>query len=155
MGKKINNDALVIKRLISEGMKQAKIAKLLGLKRQKVSYWANKPITEKKRKKKLSQFYIDKIIKLAKSKPTNSMSCRRIAYIMNSIFNKLRIKSNDKQMKISFKTVSNYLNEVFGKHKKIRKVFFLSEENKKQRITFCQNILNKLEKNDFIMFKKI
>ena len=46
---------------------------------------------------------------------------------MNSIFNKLRIKSNGKQMKISFKTVSNYLNEVFGKPKKIRKVFFLSE----------------------------
>ena len=71
---------------------------------------------------------------------------------MNSIFNKLRIKSNGKQMKISFKTVSNYLNEVFGKPKKIRKVFFLSEENKKQRITFCQNILKRLEKNDFFMF---
>ena len=58
-------------------------------------------------------------------------------------------------MKISFKTFSIYFNEVFGKPKIIRKVFFLSEENKKQRITFCQNILNKLEKNDFIMFKKI
>ncbi len=45
MGKKINNDALVIKHLISEGMKQAKIAKLLELKRLKVSYWANKPIS--------------------------------------------------------------------------------------------------------------
>ena len=41
------------------------------------------------------------------------MSCRRIAYFMNSIFNKYRIKSNGNQMKISFKTVSNYFNEVF------------------------------------------
>ena len=80
MGKKINNDALVIKRLISEGMKQIKIAKL--------------------------------------NKPTNSMICRRITYIMNSIFNKFRIKSNGKQMKISFITVSNYFNEVFGQPKK-------------------------------------
>ena len=83
------------------------------------------------------------------------MSCRRIAYIMNSIFNRYRIKSNGNQMKISFKTVSNYFNEVFGQPKKIRNVFFISEENKKQRIIFCQNILKRLEKNDFIMFKKI
>ena len=82
------------------------------------------------------------------------MSCRRITYIMNSIFNKSRIKSNGKQMKISFKTFNNQFNEVFGKPKKIRKVFILSEENKKQRNTFCQNILKKLEKNDFIIFKK-
>ena len=68
MVKKINNDALV----------------------------TNKPITEKKNKKKLSQFYIDKIINLAKNKPINSMSCRRITYIMNSIFNKIRIKLNGK-----------------------------------------------------------
>ena len=32
---------------------------------------------------------------------------------MNSIINKFRIKLNGKQMKISFKTVSNYFNEVF------------------------------------------
>ena len=44
-------------------------------------------------------------------------------------------------MKISFKTFSIYFNEVFEKPKIIRKVFFLSEENKKQRITFCKNIL--------------
>ena len=69
---------------------------------------------------------------------------------MNSIFNKSRIKSNGKQMKISFKTVNNQFNEVFEKPKIIRKVFFLSEENKKQRITFCKNILLILEKNDFV-----
>ena len=74
------------------------------------------------------------------------MSCRKIAYIMNSIFEKRGIKSNGKQMKISFKTICNYLNEVYGKPKKIRKVFFLSEDNKKQRVDFCQNILKRLEK---------
>ena len=46
-------------------------------------------------------------------------------------------------MKISFTTVSNYLREIYGKPKKIRKVFFLSEAQKIKRTEFCHKILEK------------
>ena len=125
MVKKINKDALAIKSLIEKGMKQADIARLLGLKRKKVSYWAHTdPMKPKKRRKQFSQFYVDKIINLAKNKTTSAMSSRRIANIINSILIIKEIKSNGKQMKISFKTVNNYLKEFYGRPKKVRKVFF-------------------------------
>ena len=57
MGKKINEDALAIRRLKSRVVKQAEIARLLGVTRQKVSYWVNKDVSNyKKRNKKFSQF---------------------------------------------------------------------------------------------------
>ena len=75
MGKKINEDALTIRRLIASGVKQAEIARLLKITRQKVSYWANKNFKLNQiRKKKFSQFYIDKIIILARNKTTSAMS---------------------------------------------------------------------------------
>ena len=124
MGKKINEDALAIRRLKSRGVKQAEIARLLGVTRQKVSYWVNKDVTNyKKRKKKFSQFYFDKIVKLARNKTTSTMSCRKIARIINTSFSKRNIMQNGKPLNISFKTVSNYLKKVYGKPKKIRKVF--------------------------------
>ena len=57
MVKKINEDALAIRRLKSRGVKQAEIARLLDVTRQKVSYWVNKDVTNyKKRKKNLINF---------------------------------------------------------------------------------------------------
>ena len=38
MGKKINNDAITIKALLSKGYTQARICRMLKLKKQKVSY---------------------------------------------------------------------------------------------------------------------
>ena len=144
MGKKINEDALTIRKFKSKGVKQAEIERLLGVTRQKVSYWVNKEvINSKKRKKKLSQFYVDKIIKLARNKTTSTMSCRKIARIINTDFIKRNIKQNGKPLNISFKTVSNYLKEVYGKPKKIRKVFYLNESQKKKRLEFCQKILER------------
>ena len=55
-------------------------------------------------------------------------------------------------MKISFKTVSNYLRKVYGKPKKIRKVFYLSETQKKKSINFCQQILEKRIDSKSIIF---
>ena len=43
MVKKINRDAIAIKTLLDKGYTQARICRLLGLKKQKVSYWANTP----------------------------------------------------------------------------------------------------------------
>ena len=56
------------------------------------------------------------------------------------------------KLKISFKTISNYLSEIYGKPKKIRKVFFLSETQKKKRVAFCKNILQKCIDFKSIMF---
>ena len=50
MGKKINENALTIRRLKSKGVNQAEIVRLLGVIRQKVSYWVNKEVTNSKKK---------------------------------------------------------------------------------------------------------
>ena len=58
MGKRINNDAITIKTLMRKGYTQAPICRMLGLKKQKVSYWANTPINmEIKRPTKLNEEY--------------------------------------------------------------------------------------------------
>ena len=44
-------------------------------------------------------------------KCTSSMSCRKIAKIINNIFLEKNNRNKGKQLKISFKTVSNYLSE--------------------------------------------
>ena len=80
------------------------------------------------------------------------MSCRRIARIIITAFFKKNIKYRGKQLKISFKTVSNYLAEIYGKPKKIRKVFFLSELQKQKRVAFCESILEKGKDFKSIMF---
>ena len=145
MCKKLNEDALAIKRLIaSGGMKYAEIARLLKISRQKVYYQTHNDLKIKqKRRKKFNKFYFDKIVKLARNKTTSSMSCRKISRIINSALLKRNIKYRGKQMKISFKTVSNYLKEIYGRPKKIRKVFYLSEAQKKKRVDFCQKILQR------------
>ena len=58
----------------------------------------------KKEKKKFSQFYVDKIVKLARNKTTSTMSCRKIARIINTSFSKRNIMQNGKPLNISFKT---------------------------------------------------
>ena len=58
--KKIYKDALVIKQLINRGMNQSQISKLIGLKLQKVNYWAIRPISEKKEKKNWANFIVKK-----------------------------------------------------------------------------------------------
>ena len=56
MVKKLNHDAITIKKLLSKGYTQARICRMLGLKKQKVSYWANTQIKyEIKRKTKLDE----------------------------------------------------------------------------------------------------
>ena len=120
MCNKLNEDALAIKRLIaSGGMKYAEIARLLKISRQKVYYWTHNDLKIKqKRRKKFNKFYFDKIVKLARNKTTSSMISRKISRIINTALLKRNIKYRGKQMKISFKTVSNYLKEIYGRPKK-------------------------------------
>ena len=125
MCKKINADALAIKRLISNcGTKYAEIARLLKISRQKFYYWTLNDFKDKQnRRKKLSKFYFDKIIKLARNKTTSNMSCRKTSRIIKSSLTKRNIKYSCKQLKISLKTISNYLREIYGRPKKLRKIF--------------------------------
>ena len=46
MVKKINKDALMIKELISKGLRQCEISRLLGIKKEKVSYWVRHELKE-------------------------------------------------------------------------------------------------------------
>ena len=58
MVKKVNEDAIAIKKLLSKGYTQVKICRILGLKKQKVSYWAKTPIkNEIIRRTKLDEKY--------------------------------------------------------------------------------------------------
>ena len=68
---------------------------------------------EQKKRKKFSEFYVNKIAKFARNKTTSTMSCRKISRIINTSLLKRNIKYRGKQIKISFKTVSNYLREIY------------------------------------------
>ena len=60
MVKKINKDAVIIKELLNKGLRQCEIARLLKLKKEKVSYWARTEIKDSQKKsKKLKDIYID------------------------------------------------------------------------------------------------
>ena len=87
MGKKTNEDAILIKRLIKEGMKECQIAKKYNIRKQKVSYWKNHDIkTVIKRRSKLSDEDIQYMIKLAENKTTSDMGSRKITLLMNKKF---------------------------------------------------------------------
>ena len=84
MVKKVNEDALAIKKLLAKGYSQVKICRNLGLKKQKVSYWAKTPIkNEIIRSTKLDEKYKKRIVELAEDKLTSDMGSRKIAEIIN------------------------------------------------------------------------
>ena len=145
MAKKINEDAVTIKRLLKKGFSQKKICQLLGLKKQKVSYWANHEIkTTQIRRKKLPKSYIAQICKMAQDKTTSDMGSKKIAYIINDRLIKNNVlDSKGKNLSVSFKTICRYLNEGLGTPRKIRKSFFLTKKQMEERLNFCKNILSK------------
>ena len=72
------------------------------------------------------------------------MNSRKIASMINedlktnNIFDK-----NKKLIKISHVTVCSYLNQLLGRPRRIRKVFYLTKEQMKKRVKFCNSILEK------------
>ena len=46
MVKKTNKDALMIKELLRKGLRQCQISSLLGIKKEKVSYWSRTEIKD-------------------------------------------------------------------------------------------------------------
>ena len=137
MAKKTNAIATTIKTLLENRMKPIEIARKLHITKQRVNYWVKTPIkTVQCRKKKLEQKYIDKIISLARNQTTSSMSSRKIASIMNEEF-----KRQNLGITISKDSINRYLKAEFGKPRKIRKVFHLTNKQKKERVEFCEKML--------------
>ena len=144
-----------LKRLLKKGYKQCMISRLLNINKEKVYYWARHDLrTSQNKSKKLKNIYIDRIKRLANNKVTSSMSSRKIANKINRLLIKRNeLDKNGKQISVHYTTVIfYYLKQHFGKPRKIRKVFFLSEENKKKRIEFCEKILEKNLKAEQIFF---
>ena len=149
MVKKINRDAESIIKLLSLGYKQKQIVQILNLKKQKVSYWAiklrEKKLETKKRRKKLKDIYLSRVIRWAKNKTTSAMSCRKISFMINSILSKRNeVDDGGKPITISYRTISNYLNDYYGKPKKIRKAFYLSKDQMKKK---CNSVKKYLKEN--------
>ena len=154
MVKKINRDAIAIKTLLDKGYTQARICRLLGLKKQKVSYWANTPIkTEIKRRTQLNEQYKKKIVDLAKDKLTSDMGARKIADIINKELEENNVRDTKGNILSIEKTaVNRYLQNALGRPRKVRRVFYLNDKQKKERVKFCESILNKRIKGEQIFF---
>ena len=78
---------------------------------------------------------------------TSSMSSRKIASLMNEEF-----KRDNINITISKDSVNRYLKAEFGKPRKIRKVFHLTNKQKKERVEFCESMLEKDISGIQIMF---
>ena len=154
MVKKVNEDAIAIKKLLSKGYTQVKICRILGLKKQKVSYWAKTPIkNEIIRRTKLDEKYKKRIVELAEDKLTRDMGSRKIAEIINKELKENNVRdSRGNIITIEKTAVNKYLKKALGKPRKVRRVFFLNEVQKKERIKFCENILNRKIRGDQIFF---
>ena len=142
--KKIDVGKITIKGLLDSGISPAKIIKEyknkknfkhLKLPFQKLYYWKNKDFkTEIKRRTKLNHEEIELIRKMAENKTTTEMSSRKIADKMNKLFeSEGRMNAKEKKFKIGKSTICKYLINDFGRPRKIRKVFALSEKNKKKK----------------------
>ena len=84
MVKKLNKDAVMIKTLLTEGLRQGEIVGLLGFKKEKVSYWSRIELKESQHKpKKLNEKYIKTIQRWALNKTTSQRSSRKIATMIN------------------------------------------------------------------------
>ena len=85
------------------------------------------------RKRKLDEKYLKIIIDLAKDKTTSSMSSAKIANIVNK-----ELVKDGKNMTIHKSTICRILNKEIGKPRKIKKVFYLTEKQKKKEFHFVK-----------------
>ena len=134
MVKKINEDGVLIKKMIDKGYKPKYITKNFGFKKQKISYWKNTPIKKEiHRRSKLSDEDINEIIKMAENQTTSNMGCRKIASIMNEKF-----KAKGSNLRVSKATVCRILKKYFGKPRKMKRLFCVNNKKKEERIKFCK-----------------
>jgi len=127
--------AIAIKKNYQAGMKAVEISRLFKISKQTVNYWLHHPIIiKRKRRTKLTRPEINIIIKWARDKPINICSAKKIRNRFNLL--PKRRKEKGKQKKISLSTANKTLNKYVSKPKQMRKVFYLNEKKKDQRLKF-------------------
>ena len=127
--------AIAIKKNYEAKMKPIEIAKLFNISKQKVNYWIHNPIIlRRKRRTKMTRKEINIIVKWATDRPVNLYSARKIQKKFNSLPKSKKEKGLQK--KVSLSTVNKTLNQYLSKPKPIRKVFYLDENKKEQRLRF-------------------
>ena len=136
----LSKKGAAIKYQMERGLSNAQISKSLGIPESTVRYYRNRPdIKEIKRASKLPQKYIKKIYQMASNKTTREMSGRLIAIKINEKLKKEKIKDkNGNFLTITKSQVNRILRDKYGKPLKVRKVFYLNEEAKKNRLEFCK-----------------
>ena len=81
---------------------------------------------------------------MAENRPVSEMPSRKIAMIINAQLKKEKVLDYKGEiLKIRHSTVCKYLDKFLGKPRKIRKVFYLSEKQKEERVKFCKMIPEK------------
>ena len=81
------------------------------------------------------------------------MGSRKIACLINEdLKNNHIIDNKGKIVQIEKTTINWILKQALWKPRKIRKVFFLTNEQKKERVKFCKWILDKKIKHNQIFF---
>ena len=141
--KKDPNRAYLIKKLLKARKTTKEIMKIANCSKQLVSKYRNydpkpRPI---KRALKLPERYLTFLINQSQDKPCGRRSSRYLARVLNKILKNRKIKdSKGRVMTVTHTTINNYLNKMLGKPKKIRKVFYLSENQKKERVKFYEMV---------------
>ena len=132
--------AITTKNLINKGVPTRQIMRELKVNKQYVSYWRHHDVENTHyRKKKLPLKYIKWLVEVAQNRPVSECSSRIMARIINKKFKKDKIKDYEgRQLTIRYRTINNILNKFVGKPKKIRQVFFLSNEQKKKEWHFVK-----------------
>ena len=129
--------AIAIKKNYEAGMKPQKISELFKISKQRVNYWIHHGVLNKrKRRTKLTRNEKLILIKWAKDKPINLASAKKLQMKFNSL--PRTKKENKLQKKISLSTANKTLNSGLSKPKQIRKVFYLTINEKAKRLNFLR-----------------
>ena len=131
----------LINKLLEANKTTNEIMKIVNCSKQLVSKYRKydtkpRPI---KRALKLPEKYLNFLIRVAQDRPCGRYSSRFLARTINKILRARNIRDSKKRiMTVTHTTLNSYLNKILGKPKKIRKVFYLSED-KKKKSGFLQN----------------
>ena len=123
-------------------MSYKEIAKFVGVDKSTVYYYSKcrpKSLYEKDRSK-LPEKYINYILRKAANKKLTEISGRGLADEVNKKLIKDGVTNkNGKILTISKSQVNRILKRKYGKTRKIRSIFYLSNAHKKKELIFAKN----------------
>lgn len=105
----------MIKKLLQRGLRNFEIARLLGIKKEKVWYWSKTEIKENQiKKKKFKDIYNQNIQKWANNKVISQRSSRKTSSMINSVLQNLKeVDKKGLPLTVHYTTVNIYLKEYF------------------------------------------